>query len=95
MVDECVVALEASKILRNAMEKVQQERAAMSVRANPAALPSTGVEQYNDFWGTLGLFDCDVSMDFGFPFWDVGEIESGAALESNAGLPGMHADSHE
>ncbi|KAM0276266.1 hypothetical protein ACHAQH_006941 [Verticillium albo-atrum] len=66
--DECVVALEAAKLLRQAKEKAQNSGPFTS---NQAAYDFEGTMLLNQYWGPLDLLGGDMDLDFAFQFADI------------------------
>ncbi|KAM0536579.1 hypothetical protein ACHAPP_002720 [Verticillium nonalfalfae] len=66
--DECVVALEAAKLLRQAKEKAQSSGPFTS---SQAACDFEGTMLLNQYWGPLDLLGGDMDLDFAFQFSDL------------------------
>ncbi|EEY15972.1 conserved hypothetical protein [Verticillium alfalfae VaMs.102] len=66
--DECVVALEAAKLLRQAKEKAQSSGPFTS---SQAAYDFEGTMLLNQYWGPLDLLGGDMDLDFAFQFSDL------------------------
>ncbi|KAM9877728.1 C6 transcription factor [Verticillium dahliae] len=66
--DECVVALEAAKLLRQAKEKAQSS---VPFTSSQAAYDFEGTMLLNQYWGPLDLLGGDMDLDFAFQFSDL------------------------
>ncbi|KAG7151694.1 putative transcriptional regulatory protein C3C7.04 like [Verticillium longisporum] len=66
--DQCVVALEAAKLLRQAKEKAQSSGPFTS---SQAAYDFEGTMLLNQYWGPLDLLGGDMDLDFAFQFSDL------------------------
>lgn len=66
VMDDCVVALEAAKLLRRAKERAEVRFSAPAVTADPALSAADGTVHLNHYWGPLNLFDGDMDLDFAF-----------------------------
>jgi hypothetical protein len=68
--DECVVALKASRLLQRATEKARRKfsrEAEASPMAAAAAVEATeSMLHLNHYWGPLNLIDADMDLDFSF-----------------------------
>ncbi|RBQ81824.1 hypothetical protein VDGD_02539 [Verticillium dahliae] len=66
--DECVVALEAAKLLRQAKEKAQSS---VPFTSSQAAYDFEGTMLLNQYWGPLDLLGGDMDLDSAFQFSDL------------------------
>jgi hypothetical protein len=87
IMDECVVALEAAKLLRRARERAESRLStgrALDVDESACGLPPSTVPydehqtlQLNNYWGTLGLIDGnDTEFDIAFQLGIFGQDEA-------------------
>lgn len=64
IMDECVVALQAAKLLQGAREKATQKSSPQAVAAtNPETSWPDGMVYLNHYWGPLNLFDGDLDQN--------------------------------
>jgi hypothetical protein len=63
IMDECVVALQAAKLLQGAREKATQKSPPQAVSAaNPGTSWPDGIVHLNHYWGPLNLLDGDLDQ---------------------------------
>ncbi|KAF4985499.1 hypothetical protein FDECE_16520 [Fusarium decemcellulare] len=74
IMDECVVALQAAKLLQQAREKATQKSSANSVAPiNPGASWPDGMVYLNHYWGPLNLLDGDMDQNLALSSIDFDE----------------------
>ncbi|KAJ3540815.1 hypothetical protein NM208_g4888 [Fusarium decemcellulare] len=74
IMDECVVALQAAKLLQQAREKATQKSSANSViPTNPGASWPDGMVYLNHYWGPLNLLDGDMDQNLALSSIDFDE----------------------
>ncbi|EGU88058.1 hypothetical protein FOXB_01404 [Fusarium oxysporum f. sp. conglutinans Fo5176] len=75
IMDECVVALQAAKLLQGAREKATQKSSSQAVAAvNPGTSWPDGMVYLNHYWGPMNLLDGDLDQNL-----DMSSIEFDAA----------------
>ncbi|KAH7158370.1 hypothetical protein DER46DRAFT_685421 [Fusarium sp. MPI-SDFR-AT-0072] len=74
IMDECVVALQAAKLLQGAREKATQKSSQALAAANPGTSWPDGMVYLNHYWGPLNLLDGDLDQNL-----DVSSIDFDAA----------------
>ncbi|KAF5606694.1 C6 transcription factor [Fusarium subglutinans] len=74
IMDECVVALQAAKLLQGAREKATQKSSQVAVAANPGTSWPDGMVYLNHYWGPLNLLDGDLDQNL-----DMSSIDFDAA----------------
>ncbi|KAI1045048.1 hypothetical protein LB505_009387 [Fusarium chuoi] len=74
IMDECVVALQAAKLLQGAREKAIQKSSQVEVAANPGTSWPDGMVYLNHYWGPLNLLDGELDQNL-----DMSSIDFDAA----------------
>lgn len=74
IMDECVVALQAAKLLQGAREKATQKSSQAVTAANPGASWPEGMVYLNHYWGPMNLLDGDLDQNL-----DMSSIDFDAA----------------
>ncbi|KAJ4142110.1 hypothetical protein NW754_014901 [Fusarium falciforme] len=74
IMDECVVALQAAKLLQQAREKATQKSSAKTLTpTNPGASWPDGMVYLNHYWGPLNLLDGDMDQNLALSSIDFDE----------------------
>lgn len=74
IMDECVVALQAAKLLQGAREKATQKSSQVDMAANPGTSWPGGMVYLNHYWGPLNLLDGELDQNL-----DMSSIDFDAA----------------
>ncbi|KAJ3456060.1 hypothetical protein MRS44_016083 [Fusarium solani] len=74
IMDECIVALQAAKLLQQAREKATQKSSAKTLAPNnPGTSWPDGMVYLNHYWGPLNLFDGDMDQNLALSAIDFDE----------------------
>lgn len=77
IMDECVVALQAAKLLHRAREKATHKSSTGSMApTSPCASWSEGLVYLNHYWGSLNLLDGDMDQNIALSSIDFDEANS-------------------
>lgn len=81
--DDCVVALKASRLLQRAMERAKRKFSRGAEPSPAAAAAATAAVEANEsmlhlnhYWGPLNLIDADMDLDFAFQVDNMNGTES-------------------